>query len=159
MKSKKLAVVSEELDNQFNQGVKMVEDVINAEEIVAPKDKQGGKLSEKESVALDFAYKNIDKIENKLPRDFDEKSVQNDLTILNAWVFKANELERLKQICLNQATSYRVKLKPAFNVVYDAAEKVAKDNASLAYIFNKMAESHYREAAKPAENKAEKAAH
>ena len=148
MKKKETGILPEDAEKDFTDGINLIEKSINAAELIAPKDKDGAKLTNKEAIGFVLAFENIDKFEHKLPRDFDEKGVKTELDGLQAKSKKVDRLDRAKKQIEAQTTTARVNLKPKLAIMYKAAQEAAKEDASLVFVVDKMKEAYAREVAK-----------
>ena len=153
MKKKQRSQLPADAKKDFNDGIALITKAIMSDGPIAPEEKEGAKLSNKEASGLSFALEHLAKFESKLPRDFEEAKTQEELTELLEWIDMTAAIDRVKKAIESRTTTLRVNLKSHHSTVYTAVKDAASKDSSATFILTKMAEAYAREPTKSASTK------
>jgi hypothetical protein len=138
MKANKILPASMEAEDTFRQNLEGIKQSNSNLPDVSPDDKKGGKINDAIILLLSHSIENATHVENNLPRNFDLQAMVDNKAIFEANQSKITALEREIQRLKDANTFTGIQLSESYRIIYDAAKKSAKDDASLLPLRDKL---------------------
>jgi hypothetical protein len=140
MKSKSVKSALAAETTEFNVAMSAVHSVVNTNEPITGKEKQGSKVSDKELALISYVIEYLPRIAHKLPRDFNEDEFIAWCSEFDGLETKRDELIGVLNHINAQMTAHRVRIKTGYRIIYMAAQAATDDNPALKYISDKLSE-------------------
>jgi hypothetical protein len=131
MARKSINPASKEADATFYAGIESIESSNNEFGTISEDDKKGGKLFSTIEPLLDIAMQSVPRVEKELPRRFDVQEMIADKATRESNKLKVAALRTAIKKVQDADAVASVRLSKNFRTIYDAAQKLRNDDASL----------------------------
>jgi hypothetical protein len=144
MTKENVRAILPESKQTFNDALDSLKSVIAAEVPITAEDKTGMRASDIELGKLDFIVNNVAKVDEDMPKNFDNNVYADNQSLLKEKQRQVTELKRLTVDAENQVAVIKIRIKKDITVFYGASKAATKRDSTLKYIEAEMQECYTR---------------
>jgi hypothetical protein len=134
MAKENVRAIVPESKQTFDDALSSVKSVIAAEVPITAEDKTGARASDTELSKLDFIVNNVAKVDQDMPKNFDNNVYADNQSLLKEKQRQVTELKQLTADAENQVAVVKIRIKKDIMVFYSASKVATKRDSSLKYI-------------------------